>query len=336
MNTTLDIELSKFEALCKKALALGGESLCDWAVSIPANTDEISLPNNKRFALSLFGIVHGNEIGGVAVINQILEWIFSSSAPRPFKIAIALGNPKAAKEDKRFLDRDLNRSFERSENELWEDQRARDLEKILDETHFLIDFHQTMLKSDRPFFIFPYNKKSFDFARAINPNQAIVTHWGKPFSEDGRCTDEYTNRQGGIGITFETGQNGFDPYQVAVGFQTGINAVNRVPSLITGTLETTNEKQTYGDIFTWSEIIAWPESGLIELTPGLTNFTHFDAGESIGTCDGKPIKLRNGGRIIFPKYVDLETQKGFQTRPAELIRVMKKIELGDLPKERDA
>ena len=156
----------------------------------------------------------------------------------------------------------------------------------------------------------------------------VVTHWNGGFSQDGMCTDEFTNRHGGVGISVELGQAGMDSYQIAEGFKLGLYAIDTVCAHFSKrTFDARRKDVEEAPIFTWSQVIDFPE-GEVELRPGLSNFQKLAKGEVIGTVDGNDIELEFGGRILFPKYWDKDSGK---KRPAELIRIMKKVRLGELP-----
>lgn len=283
----------------------------------------------KPVGLSFVGLIHGNEVGGSAVLNGILTHIASGLFHLPMAVGFALGNKPAALAGKRFLERDLNRSFDRSEAEKWEERRADELEKLLVQSSFLVDFHQTNLKSAHPFFIFPFSRAGYDFARATAPQIPVVTHWGEAFSNEGQCTDEYINAMGGVGITLELGQCGFDPYQVAVGIDCGLAAItDAAQRLGIWAEDPVLRRFERAPLYTLGEVLPYPKTGDVRVVPGWHNFAQVQAGERIATVDGKDICTSMGGYILFPKYIAPTPEQ----RPVtELCRIMKEISEHDLP-----
>jgi len=331
MNYSIQGTISKFRSLAKQGFDGHHvrELIEDGFLITPHSCEKAD--SRKEIGLTIMGITHGNEWAGSAILVSILEYIQSGLIKLPIPVAFILGNPKAALENKRFLERDLNRSFDRDQHELLEDKRARELEGVLQSTELLVDFHQTMLSCDRSFFIFPYSQSAFEFARDVNPRQTIVTHWGKPFSSDGRCTDEYVNLHGGVGISLETGQNGFELSQVAKGVEATLSAI-RVAGERRGTIKKHERLvEGKGEVMTFSEILLWPEKGVVKLNEGLTNFRFIKAGEEIGCVDGEKIAPTKGGYIIFPKYLTVEQQSKLTVRPGELARFMEVIAETKLP-----
>lgn len=276
----------------------------------------------KDIVITVMGLTHGNEVGGLAAITDWLRSMSYQAAFPSVPIAVVLGNVKAAQLNQRFCDRDLNRSFNRKGTDTWEDRRAREIEKILERTSYLIDLHQTICPSVSPFFIFPYKPESFAWAQAINHRLPVVTHWGAPFSQDGCCTDEYVNSCGGIGLTIELGQNGFAPALVAAG------TVAIEQAIATSTRMSRKEpllcKAPKTEIYTWADSLAYPKEGE-GLHPGYMNFQDVKNGERLGGSQTSPIVAPCDGKILFPKY----PQPG-SARPAELCRIIRRIEPEEL------
>jgi hypothetical protein len=273
------------------------------------------------------------------VLNGLLALLNRGAVNLRLPVAFLLGNPWAAKENKRFLERDLNRSFNRKDPAAAEELRARDLGAVLKDTAYIVDYHQTSRVSERPFFIFPYGRRSLAFARAVGPRQTIVTHWGRPFSSEGMCSDEFVNSQGGTGISLELGQNGFDPYQIAVGIECGLWALRTVTDELEGRAKDahpveTRRAATEAEIYTWADIMPWPAAGTVALDEGWYNFRDVARGQRLGTLDGKPLLATVDGKMLFPKYLTAEQQRQLESRPTELCRIMKRINEVELPGDR--
>lgn len=344
MHYEIKREIERFNELFRNMGALRRgeldiEPLCEHGWLVKPQRTAVAPPPGKRIALALMGLTHGNEWAGAAVVANLAALMASGQLTPTAPTAFFLGNPAAGGENKRFIDRDMNRSFGRKTTALREERRAAELAAILKEAAYFVDYHQVTRVSDRPFFIFPYSPASFAFARAIAPRQTIVTHWGKPFSSEGMCSDEYVNSAGGVGLSIELGQNGFDPYQIAVGVEAGIWAMRAVSRALEDGLSAAAKDPYFrfaageeGEIFTWAEILPWPDGEYVELVDGLNNFKAFAAGEKLGTVDGSVIVTTTGGRVLFPKYMTREQQRDMQTRPTELVRLMKKIAPDELPR----
>jgi len=325
MEYSIIREIEKFDQKC---LSLGGDiqvnKLADFVYLVSPELKSYQPKLGKEIDLTLMAITHGNEFVGVRVLNDVLDFISNESFQLKISVCFVLGNPWAARENKRFLEADLNRSFARDSLTAKEHHRARELEGVLSSTSYLVDLHQTREKSESPFFIFPYSKGSFTFAREISSEIPIVTHWGKPFSKTGQCTDEFVNGQSGTGLTIELGQNGFDAYKIEVGFK----AILRVLEVVEGKLYKNEviELDDDHDVFTWLDIVEFPESGSASLKPGYFNFVEIVDGENFGEKDGEPLIASENCKILFPYYPN-KTEK----KSAELCRLLKKIKLSELP-----
>jgi len=132
------------------------QSLDEHAFSLkPKTSDSIPTNSEREFDLVVLALVHGVEVGGISVVNQVLEKLKSQVAKCSARVAFVLGNVPAAVAGKRFLERDLNRSFASATRSKAEERRAEFLESILKRGRYLLDIHQTREFSPTPFFIFP-------------------------------------------------------------------------------------------------------------------------------------------------------------------------------------
>ena len=290
-------------------------------------------PAQKAFSLCCLALIHGVEVAGIAVQNEVFRRILSGQVQLHVDVVFGLGNIEAARRGVRFIDRDLNRSFPMGEavfSKGIEGLRAQELAAILDDTSFLIDLHQTREKVETPFFIFPFHREGYQWALNLNLSLPIVTHWGSSFSKDGCSSDEYILKKGGAGVTLELGQNGF----VTESIDTGVMAISRALNLLARSQVHPAEKGPIGfdastqapQLYTWARTVYndHPERKLIE---GLTNFKAIKADEVLYTEGGKPCVAGEEGVILFPQY---PASDGV-VRSSELCRIAKRIREEDLP-----
>jgi succinylglutamate desuccinylase len=270
----------------------------------------IGVPHKPQ--LTLGALVHGNEVYGLPVILQILDLALAGLLDLGLGLGVFLGNGQAALKGVRFLERDLNRSFPGGEGCL-EEKRAQELLPILARTQKLIDFHQTNVQSQTPFFIFPYSKENLLFASSLHPTLPLVTHWGASFSKEGLCTDEWVLRHGGgIGVTFEAGLRGFDPHQIRLGVDLVLKALGRASA-----------EKSQNPLYRLDPdlLSSLPQLSPMTLAPGWTNFAPVAPGDLLGHGDGQPVFSPQTGWMLFPKY-----------QPGPLpFRLIQKISPGDLP-----
>ena len=159
----------------------------------------------------VFGcMVHGNEFGSLPAAVRLVEALNAGEIGFGGKVTIFIGNPEAARENRRYLEADLNRVFLKTEHTTHEHLRAQALMPILDEADVFIDFHQTILETAQPFYIFPWQKAAWKWARAIRATDVWVTRSPHVnFSTGSKCSDEYVSQTGRPGITIELSEKGF-------------------------------------------------------------------------------------------------------------------------------
>lgn len=320
----IDLFKTSLEALRRGSAKLEVQELAPYVYAVNPQKPSVELPRGKNYALALMAVTHGNEWAGIGVLNRFAELLLQDGLDLQIPIVLALANVEAALANRRYLERDLNRSFRRSSDESLEDRRARELESVLSQVQYLVDFHQTIEASETGFAIFPYIKPSFEFARWVAPELPIVTHWGASFSKDGACSDEFVNQNGGVGITIELGQKGFDSYQESLGLQVALRSVGVVQSL----LRAEPAQQGWSAwkfkqdpiIYTWEEVIPYPE-GDAKLDEGWYNFKQVEKGQRLGEVNGQDLVAPVSGPVIFPKYL----RQAGESRPKEICRIMRRV-----------
>ncbi len=328
MSRQIDDELQKFaEGIKELRSIMNVEEIAEYAYTLKPKEKTLEPLPPKSLGLVVSGIVHGNETVGIAVINEFISLLASETIDCGIPLGIFLGNPPAALANKRFLLRDLNRSFDRSGHSA-EERRARELLPILAEAMWYLDLHQTNRPAEEPFFIFPYTSESFAFAQNLSAHTPIVTHIHSSFSKDGQCTDEYVNSHGGAGLTLECGQAGFDPLQVGFGLKTVLHAVRFVHNILEKDKPPHPARTERRKIYVVKDTIACPQDGIVKLREKLINLQSIEKGELLAMVDGHKILSPRSGRIIFPNY-SAETAAPGQ-RPAELMRVVEEISAEDL------
>ncbi len=298
MESKIKQALEQFEALCEPWVLAPGhmEKLAPYAY-VWHPSEVVDSDHTKPLGLTVQAITHGNEVGGIEVLLSCLELLKSGLLQPSFAVGFALGNPAAALANKRFLERDLNRSFGQQGSSLLEEGRARALEPLLKKSRFFLDIHQTIEPSLSPFFIFPYTPTSYAFAEAIAQGIPIVTHWGNSFSKDGMCSDEFVNECGGTGITIELGQKGFHPYHQGVGLLAALAALSYASRLSKGSRLAAPAQ---AEIYTWKTVVPYADG--MSLDEGLYNFQALKRGQKIGKTRQGPLEVEADGFLLFPKY----------------------------------
>jgi len=277
-------------------------------------------PSGATKTLSLVALVHGNESGGLDILNEVLKLITNEGFEPLVNIRFLLGNVNAYLSQKRFIETDLNRSFEVPNPESLEEIRGREISQLVKGSDFLIDFHQTIEPCHQPFFIFTYTEKSFSLARALDDSVSIVTF--KSFSNAvlGKGLTTMANNMGTVAITIETGQKGKDKNQI----EFGSKLIFRATEILEKNINLTVDKKSLANVFTWGETIMNPGFHL-ELIQKFKNFDFVSKHQEIARFNDVLVTSRICGPVLFPKYDEMR----FQSQ--ELIRILKPlISLEDL------
>ena len=140
------------------------------------------------------------------------------------------------------------------------------------------------------------------------------------------------NSVGGIGVTLELGQNGFEPAQISRGLKAVKCAVEVVAAAAKGNPVAIPGGQL-APIYTWGEIVPYPQTGLPVLDEGWHNFKLVKSGDRLGQFEGQVITAGVSGPVLFPKYPDPMADGSYAKTPpaAELIRILREIKEADLP-----
>ncbi len=254
---------------------------------------ELKGPFSKT--LTIATLVHGNEIGGIEVLLQILEEIRSQKLSLKSNLRLILGNVDAYFEDKRYLESDMNRAFGSEDRKSKEELRAHELETYLQDTDVLIDIHQTIGATKTPFFIFEYDEESYHLARYLHPTLPVVTNTKKRDFQ-GKTSTGYTISKGGMAVTLETGQKIIEDTQISLALE-----ISRIA------IET-----DFGDslpvsplshIYTFSQIIHNPDRSL-EMVKQFVNFDPIKKDEVLARNSLREVRSEVDGVILFAKYGD--------------------------------
>lgn len=289
--TSLAEELAQFDDLSRaNSKFVNVRSLNEHVTVLSPKTGSSDTPS-----LTLSSLVHGNEVIGIYILNKVFSEILSGSIRIQKPIALIAANREAALAGKRFLDRDLNRSFGREEQSTREDRICRLIKPILAQSTYTLDLHQTILGTESPFFIFRAHKKGFDFATALNPDLPIVTLWKDKASVDGRILTEFNIEKGLVAITLELGKAGYDPHQVEL----GVAICKRAIEVSSKDLEAHNLEKSKLYLLDW---FYRPTTKEAALDPGLQNFSTMIKGQRLGMDGKREILSPFDGKVLFPKY----------------------------------
>lgn len=135
--------------------------------------------------VAIIGGTHGNELTGIALIKKFDR--FPELLKREsFEVVTLLGNPRAIAENRRYIDRDLNRCFDLQELRDpgltgYEEKRAKEIHALLcprdrPPVDFIIDLHSTTANMGMtiiPSSEHPFNLQLSAYSRRIDPSARV-------------------------------------------------------------------------------------------------------------------------------------------------------------------
>lgn len=274
-------------------------------------------PKDATYTLVVGSAIHGNETGSIPGVIAMIDDLSEDNDNLNARYLFVLGNPDAIKAGCRFLERDLNRCFNLSDNQSLEGKRALELVQVLERADLFIDYHQTNQPARFPFFTFAYHEESYCWASHMNAAEHFVTRDMKiAFSSEGLCGDEWVRKKGKAAVTLELGKAGLS-HQA---YRTTLSSLQRVIGFIETELDHGRTPQPITpppevdlQFFEVATKLPWPGDEA-ELKPGLENFQEVQKDEELGSI--KPgVKLFSpvDGYLMFPKY----PKRGADGRPLE-------------------
>lgn len=266
-------------------------------------------------------MVHGNETGSLPALLRLARALLEGELDYGGRVAFFVGNAEAGRQDRRFLEADLNRVFVDTPLDTHEHRRARELRQLLDRAEVFLDLHQTILATRQPFYIFPWSPEGALWARAVAGASTWVTRPpAQSFSEGTCCADEYVRNAGGIGFTLELGQKGLDPDQDA----RAEAAVRRLLSLneaVAGGADLAELAAGQAPLQQVHTVWKQPcQTRDCRLRPGLENFQPVEQGELLSAPGVPELRAPVAGMLLFPKYPPAD-----RPLPGELVRIVQPL-----------
>src|SRR3989344_445670 len=248
-------------------------------------TKVISAKPGKTVAV--FAGIHGNEKAGVMALEKVLKTFQLDAGTAYFVIA----NPEAVKLNVRFIEKNLNRLFFTSnDGQTTEDERARELMKVLDECDALLDLHGYNGEEDSPFII--TDGEGLEVASKLDFGY-IITGINK--AGDG-ATDCYMTEQGKPGLCLECGSN-FHPEKYAALAEKSIYQFLKFYGLVESAPGFDSREQK---LFKTGEI-AIRQSETFAFDREYQNFDELKSGAVFATDGENKYTAKENEYIIFPR-----------------------------------
>jgi len=291
MSFSLHHEIERFRAFDGRGLPAGRIEMV--GPDILKFTPAASAVSKRK--IGFLGLVHGNEIVGLPLVNSLIEDLCLGRKPGSHELYFGLGNLPAAHKGQRFLEQDLNRCFGQSSTASSEACRAREIEEyMLNHVDYLIDFHQTVHPTLNPFFIFQYSSPlCFQHLSMMNPGLTTILQFDAIGDSQSLSTDEYLRGRGGFGTALELGQLGWSPEM----FQLGRSIAHKFLAALDGPSRLSPANHSFFEIS--GKVTAMRDES--KLSPLWQNFMRFDHGQVLGTSGNEVLLADRSGLMLFPR-----------------------------------
>jgi succinylglutamate desuccinylase len=242
--------------------------------------------------IGLVGLTHGDEIIGIHIINELLFSLIEQRLSLPSPTYLIIANRQAYLQQQRYVDTDLNRAygFEGDSSQL-EEQRVQDIKPVIDQCDYVIDFHQTIEETLSPFFILPYNDYTHSWANNLSPTMPIIA---RNITAKITTLSTYVASRNKLGLTFEVGSHGVDPYQVNL----GITIIRNLFDIAFNGIKPINSLRSQPPVYSMSYFQPYSQ-GQVVFSKVYKNFEVVEKGDTVATVDGQSIKAPLSGNILL-------------------------------------
>ena len=120
-------------------------------------------------SLAFVYCMHGDEVVGKVVADRIRQLPLLKG-----KVVFIIANPDAYKQEKRFVESDLNRVFPGTETGTYEEVLAHGLTKVIAQVDHLIDIHGTTGLTDPYAIVTKYDQVLFDLIRSAGIANVVL------------------------------------------------------------------------------------------------------------------------------------------------------------------
>jgi len=276
----------------------------------------------------VFGImVHGNEYGSLPAAIRVVRALEEGQLRFGGRVSIFIGNPEAGLQDQRFLEADLNRVFTHTDTDSHEHRRAREIMPLLDACDLFIDFHQTILETRQPFYIFPWNAEGWRWARTLQAAPVWVTrNPGQAFSTGTCCTDEYVRNQHKPGLTIELSEKGFNANAAKIAEQAMVDTLSAVDTIARKEASLNTLASAQPDLAFYHTVHREPFTEPdLSLREGIVNFQPVAQGEVLSAPHTPDLIAPGSGMVLFPKYPPRPNGVAASPVPKEIYRIIEPL-----------
>jgi predicted deacylase len=221
---------------------------------------------------------------------------------------VPIANPRAFEEDKRYVERNLNRYLvPMKDPDTYEARLGNILCPMLERCNVHLSIHSYTVGGEPFIFVSPGNEKEKAFASSLGP-YTLLTGWAEAYAATGRKskaadenesvgTIEYARRFGATAVDIECGQHK-DPHAPEVAYQAIRNALRYLEMTSEPKIEA--KPASAARLVTMSHVYYRDDEGRFP-----KNWKHMEPvkkGEAMAFhADGLPIVAPDNGFIIMPK-----------------------------------
>ncbi len=260
-------------------------------------------------SFTALGAVHGNEKCGTEALMRILKHIEDGDIEiiAGKFTTIPICNPRAYKQDVRFVERNLNRFMSPKENpEHYEDHLDNVICPVLDQTDFLLDLHSYTSQGEPFVFLGCLKQEDLKFSKALGVPRFIYG-WADAMKKSDDVTDkhqamgttEYAREQGSVALTMECGTHGYER-AVDFAFEAVLNALEYLKiAKVNPDLHITDLPNKNRFNIKMSGMHLKKKDG--DFTDNWTNMHPVEAGTVIARYDdGEELIMPKDGYIVLP------------------------------------
>lgn len=264
-------------------------------------------------SLAILGAIHGNEKCGTLALERLKKKLDSKEIRllRGKLAIIPVCNPEAYKANKRFIDRNLNRSLypkTPQQRKVYEDHLDHQICGVIEKADYLLDIH-SYASSGPPFvFIGGKNADEKHFAESLNVTRSFVWGWQDAFGatnpQDKYAwgTTEFGRSVGVKGLTLECGLH-TDPKAPDVAYAAIMHALNHFKMIYPETLKeevaNLNLPAIHGRQF--AKMVTVIKNENIRLARDFRHFEPLKKGDVLAIAEGgRYITVAADGYAILP------------------------------------
>ena len=254
---------------------------------------------NDGSKVLFLGAIHGNEIAGTKAILKLKSKLDNGeiTLKKGVLTMMPICNPLAHKKDVRFINKNLNRIISNYDNPSdEEEQYACEVADAISSCDYLIDFHSTHSKGDKPFAFLDYPTDNNKLLVASSMVRYVLTNWPDIYEEQDTLhdfsTEKFAQISGKSSITLECGYHkDIDAENIA--FETMINVLVKLDMIDGKFIE---YPKTY---IKMQKVVIKDKNGQLS-----SDFNHLDiikSGELIAVySDGEEIRADADCYILIP------------------------------------